>query len=382
MRRCAGLGRQRQRRVWAMELSLETLDIVNPERYVSEGYPWAEWEFLRKHAPIFWYDRPNVRPFWAVVKHADIVAISREPELFLSGQRFPFFVVPKGSEEGIKEPPIRTLLQMNPPEHRLYRALTSSHFTPRALARLEAEVFAIARGIIDELCVRARGTPPTVECDFVTDVAAKLPLAVIAAMIGIPPEDRAQVLRWTNEVLGGAHPEYRSAPTPLETSLRAKEESFIYFARLCRERTLRPRDDLISVLVSAQVNGAPLAPFELLSYLHLLVVAGNETTRNATSGGLLALIENRDQWQLLRNDLSLHLARNPVHPHRRTRRRDPRRQDPRRPRPCALLPVGQPRRRRLRPSQPLRYHPQPESPSCLRHRRARLSGGKSRPART
>jgi cholest-4-en-3-one 26-monooxygenase len=286
-----------------MALTLDSLDLVNPERYVSEGYPYAEWEFLRHRAPLFWYDRPNVRPFWAVTKHADIIAISRAPELFLSSRRFPFFVVPR-SDEGEREQqlPVRNLLQMDLPEHRHYRALTSSHFTPRALRKLEGEVTAIARAIVDGLYARARGAPPAVECDFVLDVSARLPLAVIAAMLGIPPEDRATVLRWTNEVIGGADPEFQSEATPAETSLRAKDDLFRYFMELCEQRRQTPREDLVSVLVAARINGEPLPVFELMSYFHLLVVAGNETTRNATSGGLVALIQNPNQWRLLREN--------------------------------------------------------------------------------
>ncbi len=286
-----------------MALTLESIDLVDPERYVSEGYPYAEWELLRGHAPVFWYDRPNVRPFWAVTKHADIVAVSRQPELFLSGRRFPFFVVPRSSEGGGEQPlPIRNLLQMDLPEHRHYRALTSAHFTPRALGKLEGEVGAIARAIMDELSACAGSAPPVVECDFVLDVAARLPLAVIAAMLGIPAEDRPMVLRWTNEVIGGADPEFQSEPTPAETSLRAKDDLFRYFNQLCETRRRAPREDLVSVLAGARINGAPLPVFELMSYFHLLVVAGNETTRNATSGGLLALIENPGQWRLLRDN--------------------------------------------------------------------------------
>jgi cytochrome P450 len=287
-----------------MELTLESIDLVNPERYVSEGYPYAEWEYLRRHAPVFWYDRPDVRPFWAVTKHADIVAVSRAPELFLSSRRFPFFIVPRSAEgDAVEQPlPMRNLLQMDLPEHRHYRALTSRHFTPRALRKLESEVAQLARKIMQDLAAQAHGTPPTVECDFVLDVAAKLPLTVIAAMLGIPPEDRATVLRWTNEVIGGADPEFQSEASASETSLRAKDDLFRYFVQLCEQRRDTPSEDLVSVLVHARIDGEPLPVFELMSYFHLLVVAGNETTRNATSGGLLALIENRDQWELLKRD--------------------------------------------------------------------------------
>jgi cholest-4-en-3-one 26-monooxygenase len=290
-----------------MALSLESLDLVDPERYVSEGYPYAEWAYLRRHAPVYWYDRPNVRPFWAISKYTDIVAISRQPELFLSSRRFPFFVVPRSSEDEAAERPlpVRNLLQMDLPEHRYYRALVSAHFTPRALRKLEAEVGALARTILDELTQHAHGTPPEVECDFVPAVAAKLPLAVIAAMLGIPAEDRAMVLRWTNEVIGGADPEFQSEATPAETSLRAKDDLFRYFAELCAARRRAPRDDLISVLVDARINGAPLPDFELMSYFHLLAVAGNETTRNATAGGMVALCENPHQWELLRREPAL-----------------------------------------------------------------------------
>jgi cholest-4-en-3-one 26-monooxygenase len=144
-----------------------------------------------------------------------------------------------------------------------------------------------------------------VQCDFVTDVSAKVPLDVIAAMIGVPRQDREQLFRWTNETIGSGDPEFQAGATQKETLLRAREGLFNYFTNLVESRKREPKDDLTTVLVQARLNGEALPTFELMSYFLLLVVAGNETTRNATSGGLLAFIENPAEWRRLKQNPSL-----------------------------------------------------------------------------
>jgi cholest-4-en-3-one 26-monooxygenase len=139
----------------------------------------------------------------------------------------------------------------------------------------------------------------------VTEVSAKLPLAVIAEMFGIPRADWAMMFRLSNTMIGPTDPEYGTSQNITETLERARLEFFQYFNQLCEDRRKNPRDDLASVLANGTVNGEPLPPFELLSYFALLIIAGNETTRNATTGGLHALISNPAQWERLRSDPSL-----------------------------------------------------------------------------
>lgn len=278
-------------------LTLETLDIVNPDLYVQRGYPHEEWALLRKEAPVYRYQRPGVEPFWAITKHADIVAVSRQPELFRSSQLL--FVAQE--EPGAPLPDeaiLRQLLNMNPPEHGEFRRVVNQRFTPRAVQQLQSQIERITTEVLDELVGRE-------ECDFVTEVSAKLPLAAIAEMFGIPREDWAMMFRLSNAMIGPADPEYGGSETIKETLERARLEFFQYFNQLCEDRRKNPRDDLASALANGRVNGEPLPPFELLSYFALLIIAGNETTRNATTGGLHAFISHPDQWERLKRDPSL-----------------------------------------------------------------------------
>lgn len=278
-------------------LSLETLDIIDPDLYVQRGYPHEEWTFLRRHAPVFRYERPRVAPFWAVTTHADIVTVSRQPELFHSSQLL-FVTMDEEGAPAADEAILRQLLNMNPPEHGAYRSVVSGRFTPRAVQKLRGGIDSITDEVLDGLLGRE-------ECDFVTEVSAKLPLAVIAEMFGIPRSDWDMMFRLSNAMIGPADPEYGGSETIKENLERARMEFFQYFTQLCEDRRRAPRDDLASALANGQVNGEPLPPFELLSYFALLIIAGNETTRNATTGGLYALITHPDQFERLRRDPAL-----------------------------------------------------------------------------
>ena len=287
------------------EFSRETIDIITPEHYQRNGYPHAEWTWLRKNTPLLWYERENVVPFWVVTKHADIVAISRRPRVFLNGPRLLVVTKELGRPEEAG-PPFRHLLDMDPPEHARYRNLVSARFTPRAVKVLEPQIESIARRVLDDVTAHVmNGAAELSECDFVTEIAAKVPLAVIAELLGVPREDWEKLFQWTNETIGSADPEFQQGSSALETVDRARLALFQYFTELVEQRRKQPKDDLTSFVASAQIDGKPLPTFELLSYFFLLVVAGNETTRNATTGGLGAFIDHPDQWQRLKQEPSL-----------------------------------------------------------------------------
>jgi cytochrome P450 len=279
------------------ELSLASLDIIGPEHYARNSYPHKEWTYLRKHKPVFWCEHPKTDPFWAITKHADIVEISRQPLLFLNGPRLLVFVNESGMEPS-PTPPFRHLLDMDPPVHGEYRAIISRHFTPRGVRPLQPEIEKITRGVLDDLNGRT-------ECDFVTDLSSKIPLAVIAELLGVPHKDWAQMFQWTNETIGSGDPEFQQGTTAEETMDRARLGLFQYFTDMVVSRMQHPTNDITSIVANAKINGEPIPQFEMLSYYFLLVVAGNETTRNATTGGLLAFIENPDQWRKLKNNPGL-----------------------------------------------------------------------------
>jgi len=281
-------------------LSLDEIDIISNERYAERGYPHEEWALLRRKAPIWWNERHVTVPFWAVTRHEDIVALSKQPQLFRNGPRvavFPRFGPPQPGEEAAHH-----LLNMDPPEHSAFRKLASHRFTPRGLGRMKQDIEAITRDLMDSMA----GDGGEQSGDFVQLLSAPLPLQVLAELLGVPRDMWETLFHWTNETVGSADPEYRrEGEAARDTAERARTELFAYFAELARERRAQPRDDIISVLATAEIDGAPLSDFALLSYYFLLVVAGNETTRNAITGGLLAFIENPDQWRRLQDDPSL-----------------------------------------------------------------------------
>jgi cytochrome P450 len=277
------------------DLDPATLDIATPEHYERNGYPHAEWTWLRRHAPVFWYDRPNVEPFWAITKHADIVELSKKPELFLNAPRLAVFT------RDLPPPPegtVRHLLNMDPPDHARYRRLSSSWFTPRAIRSMDDKVARVTREVIDAAAGTGGG-------DFVQDISARITIAVIAEMLGVPRKDWDLLFRWTNEVIAPQDPEFAKGQTAEETGTRARMELFTYFNELSERRRAEPSDDIVSVVANGRLNDAPLPPVELLSYYFLLVVAGNETTRNAMTGGLLAFLEHPREWAKLRDDAGL-----------------------------------------------------------------------------
>ncbi len=284
--------------VSATEFSLDTIDIISPDHYQKNGYPHAEWTYLRKHRPVFYVDRPRVDPFWAITKAADIKEISVQPRLWLNGPRLAAFPLDEGADGPPPELPLKHLLNMDPPQHGEYRTNLSRYFTPRSVRALEPEVANITAKILDDVMDRE-------QCDFVTEISSKVPVAVIAEMLGVPRPDWPTLFRWTNEIIGGGDPEFQRGKDANETFAQARLEMFTYFTNLVEERRKHPTGDVTSIIANAKIDGAPLPALELLSYLLVLVVAGNETTRNATSGGLLALIENPEQFRRLKSDPTL-----------------------------------------------------------------------------
>ena len=276
-------------------------DIVRAEYYAKHGYPHEAWALLRRESPVRRLEVEDFDPFWAVTRYDDIDRVSRQPRLYRNAPRLVFsskrFPVRRPEEVA------RSLLNMDPPEHGKYRGLVNRRFTPHALSFLRPHIEALsakivgetARRIVDEVAGDGR-------CDFVTDVAARLPLAVILDLLGVPREDWEIVFEWTNQVVAPADPEYRRGAGVLETAESARVSLFDYFGRFVAERRREPLDDLVGVLARSEIDGQPVSDFDILSYCFLLAVAGNETTRNATSGGMLALIDNPGEMRRLRED--------------------------------------------------------------------------------
>jgi cholest-4-en-3-one 26-monooxygenase len=269
----------------------EAIDLFDPGVY-AQAMPHESYDRLRRESPVFFHPEPDGPGYWALLKYEDIVAVSSDNRLFSSWTG--------GTNIGDMPPDglaiIRTImLNMDPPQHTKYRRLVSTGFTPRMISALEPHVREITRKIVDR--VAARG-----ECDFVTEIAAELPLEVIAEMIGVPQEDHKKVFDWSNRLIGFDDPEYN---TTAEDGTIAATEMFFYAHQMAADRKANPRQDLVSVLMAAEVDGEKLTEADFDGFFILLAVAGNETTRNLISGAMLALIEHPEQRQRLIDDPSL-----------------------------------------------------------------------------
>jgi cytochrome P450 len=274
----------------------DAVALVDPARYARDGYPHELWTRLRAEEPVARFHPPGFEPFWAITKHADIMEISKQPRRFSSAQGITL------RREGAPVFASEMVVMLDPPKHAPVRKVANGRFTPRAVRERRPDIERIAVGILDD------AAPPGAagELDFVDRIAAPFPLAVIAWILGVPSDDWHLLFRWTNEVIGKDDPEFRRpGETPGQTIKRARGEVHAYFQQLISERRASPRDDLMSELIAGEVDGVPLTEPQLVSYCELLVEAGNETTRNAISGGLLAFSEHPGEWEKLRADPDL-----------------------------------------------------------------------------
>jgi cholest-4-en-3-one 26-monooxygenase len=271
--------------------SLDDIELLSPDTYVP-GVPHETFKLLRKNVPVSWQKDPQGPGFWALVKYRDIVTVSRDPKTFSSARRTA--LVTEFDADALAETQL-ILINTDPPRHTKLRGLVNKGFTPRMVARLEPHIREISANIIDTIA-------PKGQCDFVTDMAAELPLQVIAEMMGVPLADRQALFNWSNRLIGQDDPEYATAP---DEALRANIEVYMYANQLAVERRKQAGDDLVSVLLNAEVDGEKLTEMEFDVFFVLLMVAGNETTRNLIAGGMLSLIQHPDQWARLRRDPSL-----------------------------------------------------------------------------
>ena len=258
----------------------------------ERGEPHEMFEVLRREAPVFRHPEPDGPGFWAVTKHADVQAISRDPQTFSSELGGTF--ISDQTDEALSRMRL-SILNMDAPKHNRYRRLVSKGFTPRMVGQLVATIEKRAARIIDDVADRE-------ECEFVEDIAAKLPLEMICEMIGLPEADWPRMFDLSNKLVGFDDPEYRSTPEEGET---AAIEIFGYCDAIARDRRENPRDDLMTALVQAELDGERLDDLELNLFFVTLVVAGNETTRNLINHSMLALLENPGEVRRLREDPEL-----------------------------------------------------------------------------
>jgi cholest-4-en-3-one 26-monooxygenase len=273
-----------------MTREADARDIVDPTRYARDGYPHELWTRLRAEEPVAYLAPEGFEPFWAITKHADILEISKQPLRFSSAAGITL------RRAGAPIHKSDMVVMLDPPEHGPVRKVANGRFTPKAVRARSDDIDRIALEILDD----AAPSGAAGDLDFVERISGPFPLAVIAWILGAPSDDWPLLFRWTNEVIGKDDPEYRRVgETAGQTIKRARGEVHVYFQRLIDERRSDPQDDLISELIRGEIKGTPLSDAQLVSYCELLVEAGNETTRNAITGGLLAFTENREQWDQL-----------------------------------------------------------------------------------
>jgi cholest-4-en-3-one 26-monooxygenase len=258
----------------------------------AHGVPHDMFELLRREAPLFRHPEPEGPGFWAVTKHADVVAVSRDTATFSSELGGTFI---EDQTDMFLSQMRLSILNMDPPKHNRYRRLVSKGFTPRMIGELTAAIERRADRVVDDVVERG-------ECEFVEDVAAKLPLEVICEMIGLDEEDWPHMFELSNRLVGFDDPEYQTSP---EDGEAAAAEIFGYCDKVAADRRANPRDDLMTALVQAEIDGERLGELEVNLFFITLVVAGNETTRNLINHAMLALIEHPAEIARLRSDVSL-----------------------------------------------------------------------------
>ncbi|HVN41187.1 MAG TPA: hypothetical protein VMT50_00265, partial [Steroidobacteraceae bacterium] len=264
------------------------IDIVSPALYATPSELHARYAALRHGEPVAWVEHPAYRPFWAITRHEDITEIAQNNELFINAPRLT--LIPRAAEEyqasiGMgREKSVRTIIDMDEPDHRKYRAVTQNWFLGRGVARLQGRLEEIARRYVDRIAEMDG------RCDFARDIANWVPLTVIMSIIGLPEQDAEFILRSTQALLAASDPDLQRDQKQYGTA--EFQQLFTYLNEFVQRWRKEPTEDLGSVIAAGLVDGAPMGLLETLSYLMIASTAGHETTSSAMGGGLLALIEH------------------------------------------------------------------------------------------
>ncbi|OBJ92158.1 cytochrome [Mycolicibacterium conceptionense] len=288
-------------------MSAPTMDeaakvLADPTAYADDSRLHTALTHLRANNPVAWVDNRPYRPFWAITKHADIMAIERDNELFISEPR-PLLATAAADDLAKQQLEagmgLRTLIHMDDPHHRKVRAIGADWFRPKAMRALKVRVDELAKRYVDKM----RDIGP--ECDFVTAIAVDFPLYVIMSLLGLPEEDFGRMHMLTQEMFGGDDDEYKRDGGSLEDQLAVLMDFFAYFSTLTASRRANPTEDLASAIANGTIDGEPLSDVDTASYYVIVASAGHDTTKDAISGGLHALIENPDQLARLQAEPGL-----------------------------------------------------------------------------
>jgi cytochrome P450 len=282
-----------------MELTIDDAVRVftDASAYADEPNFYAACALLRRERPVAYVDVNGFEPFWALTRHEDLMAVERAPALWVNAPRPALARKPQG-EAKPADIPVRTLVQMDAPDHTTYRKISIDWFKQTNIARLSARSAELAKRAVDHMADLGG------ECDFFTDVAVNYPLYIILALLGLPEEDFPRMLKLTQEMFGRDDPDM-ARETDGDALMANLLEFFEYFEGLIEDRRAHPRDDLASVIANAEVEGEPIGVLEAVGYYVIIATAGHDTTSSAISGGFAALLSHPDQLRHLMNDPAL-----------------------------------------------------------------------------
>ncbi len=271
-------------------------DFTDPDIY-AERLPTEELAELRRAAPVWWNHQPHGAEafgddgYWLVTRHRDVREVSLRDDLFSSAANC---IVPRYPDEESGRGQIAagrfSMINMDAPQHSRLRKIISRGFTPRAVDRLRDGLREAARGIAESAAAAGSG-------DFVAQVAAELPLHAIANLLGVPADDRMKLFHWTNEMVGDEDPEFAESE-----ALASAGQVMLYGTQLAARRAEDPADDIVTKLIEADVDGHKLSDDEFGLFMVTLTVAGNETTRNSITQGMMAFLDFPDQWELFKSE--------------------------------------------------------------------------------
>jgi cytochrome P450 len=283
-----------------MAYTIEEAGVVflDPTAYAHEERFHEACTVLRREAPVHRVEGSGFNPFWALTRHAEVLEVERDNERFINAPR-PLlqraFLDERDEREGR---PLRTLIHMDDPDHRVYRKLAADWFHPRSLRIMEDRIKVLARRFVDQMAERG-GT-----CDFVKDVALNFPLYVILSLLGLPESDFARMLALTQELFGGDDTDLQRSVDPQE-QLMVVLDFLAYFNEVTAARRAEPTEDLASTLANARIDGEYLPDLDLASYYVIIATAGHDTTSSTIAGGLKALVEHPDQLAALKAEPGL-----------------------------------------------------------------------------
>jgi cholest-4-en-3-one 26-monooxygenase len=280
------------------EQPLPAVDFTDPD-LIRRGLPHEEYRAFREAAPVRWIEQEQAardgmsaesgNGYYALTRHADVAAVSKNSKVFSSWENGAIIRFPEGIEREMVEMQRVIIINQDAPEHTHTRRIVSRAFTPRAVGGLDDVMHVRAEKIVREALEKG-------EVDFVTEVAAELPLQVIADLLGVPQEDRGKLFEWSNLMMSGEDPEFAGQ------SDIAAAEILGYAMAMAADRLASPREDLVTALVHADKDGRGLTEDEFGYFVIALTVAGNETTRNAMTHGMNAFLDHPDQWELFRRE--------------------------------------------------------------------------------